>query len=65
MLRNGTCTLLYLKVPKHPIQSETPQYQPESLNDTLRSCSNSHNLVNIKGLSKKIIESEKFTKISE
>ena len=35
ILRNGTCTLLYLKVPKHSIQGEAPQYQSESLDDTL------------------------------
>ena len=27
--------LYYLKVPKHPIQGETPQYQSESQSDTL------------------------------
>ena len=64
ILRNGTCTLLYLKVPKHSIQGEAPQYQSESLDDTLWNYSKSHNLVNIKGLWKKLIKSEKFTKIS-
>lgn len=29
IMRNGVCMLLYHKVPKHPIWSETPQYQSE------------------------------------
>ena len=52
ILRNGTCTLLYLKVPKRPIQGETPQYQSESLNHILWSYWNSHNLVNIKEINR-------------
>ena len=46
------------------IQGEAPQYQSEILNE-IWSYSSSHNLVNIKGLWKKLIESEKFTRISE
>ena len=30
MLRNKTCILLYLEVPKHPASSDTSQYQSKS-----------------------------------
>ena len=29
-LRNGSCILLHLKVPKHPARGDTPQYHSES-----------------------------------